>query len=62
MSAARPSDDVRERIVAHAKSCEHALTFEQECVSGADFLNAALMADVAGWDSVLAFALSTELV
>lgn len=61
MSAVHPrrsDDEVRDSIVAAAKSCEDALTFELECVASGDFLNAAQMADVAEWDSIRSFAMA----
>lgn len=55
----RPTDDqVRDSIVSAADSCVEALTFESECVAAGDYLNAALMADVAAWDSLRAFVMA----
>ncbi|MFA5976579.1 MAG: hypothetical protein WC859_10515 [Elusimicrobiota bacterium] len=61
MSAVHPrrtADEVRASIVDAAESCELALTHEAHCVAVGDFLNAALMADVAEWDAIRSFAMS----
>lgn len=61
MSAVNPprtDDEVRDSIVAAAESCEAALAHERVCFVAGDYLNAALMADVAEWDAVRSFAMA----
>lgn len=58
MPPRRTLDQVRDSIVSAAESCEEALKAEREFVSAADFLNAAVMVDVAEWDAIRAFAMA----
>lgn len=65
MSAVHPrrsADEIRSSIVSAAQSCMGALTREADFFAAGDYLNAALMADVAEWDATRSFVMPSDLV